>query len=281
LSVLPLLAAVVIAISGSWRAGWIVLAAVVLSIGVAPALLLIRRRPEDVGLLPDGDVQPTGGVVAAAEAEERDFTLGEAVRTRSYWFLAFGVACILFAAGAINFHQIPHLEQQGLPRTQAALVVTVFSVMGAIGSFVGGVIATRVTIRWTMVASLLGQAASVLLLIGADSLLGAMIYAVTYGLVFGSMHALNQALYADYFGRASLGLIRGSMQPLQMGANAAGPVLTGLWFDRHDSYSEPFVLFAVLFVIAALSLVLSPYPRRSRREPRGAGVEPLGGGRGG
>lgn len=280
MAILPLLTAVVIAISGTWRAGWVALAAVVLTVGVAPALLLIRRRPEDVGLLPDGDAQPADGDVAAGEAGKRDFTLSEAVRTRAYWFLAFGVACILFAGGAINFHQIPHLEQQGLPRTQAALVVTVFSVMGALGSILGAAIATRATIRWTMAASLLGQAASVLLLITADSLAGAMIYAVTYGLVFGSMVALNEALYADYFGRASLGLIRGSVQPLQMGANAAGPVLTGVWFDRHDSYSEPFALFAVLFVIAALSLALSPYPRHPRRGPRRGGVEPSSSGRG-
>lgn len=271
MAMLPLLVAVVIAIFGTWRAGWVALAAIILATGVAPALLLIRRRPEDVGLLPDGDATPADG--AAAESREQDFTLGEAVRTRAYWFLAAGVACILFAGGAINFHLIPHLEHQGLSRTQAALVVTVFSAMGAVGSILGGAIATRATIRWTMAASLLGQAAAVLLLITADSLMGAMIYAVTYGLVFGSMFGLHQALYADYFGRASLGLIRGSVQPLQMGANAAGPVLTGVWFDRHDSYSEPFALFALLFLIAALSLALSPYPRRRARkvdgEPRG------------
>jgi MFS family permease len=246
MAILPLLAAVVISISGTWRAGWIALAAVVLTVGVAPALLLIRRRPEDVGLRPDGDPEPVPDRPLPEEREDHDFTLGEAARTRAYWLLAFGVACILFSAGSINFHLVPHLEHQGMPRAQAAFVVTVFSIFGIVGSLVGGVVATRLTIRWTMAISLAGQAGGVLLLITVASLPSAMVYATTYGLVFGSMVALNQALYADYFGRTALGLIRGSVQPLQMGANAAGPVLTGVWFDRNSSYDAPFTLFAVL-----------------------------------
>ena len=92
----------------------------------------------------------------------------------------------MFAQGSINFHQIPHLEDQGLQRTQAALVVSVFSSVGALGGLLGGLLSTRVRMRWTMTLSLLGMAGGILLLINADSIAAALVYAVVYGLFFGS-----------------------------------------------------------------------------------------------
>ncbi|MPZ99849.1 MAG: MFS transporter [Dehalococcoidia bacterium] len=266
MAVFPLLVAVVIAATGTWRAGWYALLVVTLVVGVVPPLLFMRRRPEDLGLRPDGDPpEPLGAPdpALAPDWDRREFTLREALRTRAYWFLGFGLSFILFAGGSVNFHQVPHLVDQGLPRTQAAFIVTVFSTVGGLGGLLGGAIATRATVRWTMVVALAGMAGGVLLLLVASSVAVALVYAVVYGVFFGAMVALNQVIYADYFGRRSMGLIRGSHQPVQMGMNAVGPFATGLWVDRTGSYEAPFILFAVFFLIAAGALVLSPYPQRT------------------
>jgi MFS family permease len=264
----PLLAAIVIDVSGTWRAGWVALGLVILVVGVLPPSLLLRRRPEDMGLLPDG--APALDDLDGLEGpREVNFTLGEAARTRAYWLLGGGISLVLFAGGSVNFHQIPHLVDQGMPTTQAALVVTVFSVVGALGALIGGGVASRITMRWTMALSLFGMAASIPLLIVSSSLPLALIYALVYGTVFGSMVALNQVIYADYFGRAQMGLIRGSVQPLQLGMNAAGPFVTGLWFDATGSYTAPFSLFAVLFLLAGLAFAFSPYPQLVRSGVRG------------
>ncbi len=71
-------------------------------------------------------------------------------------------------------------------------------------------------------------------------------------------------IYADYFGRSQMGLIRGSVQPLQLGMNALGPFATGLWFDATGSYTAPFWAFALLFLVAGLAFAFSPYPQLSR-----------------
>ena len=81
------------------------------------------------------------------------------------------------------------------------------------------------------------------------------------------MVTLNQVIYADYFGRRSLGVIRGSFQPVQMAMNAAGPWLAGLWYDRAGSYDAVFTVFALLFLVAAASVALARYPH----PPGGAG----------
>ena len=261
---LPVYAAVVISIAGDWRAGWLALGAVVLLVGVIPPAVFLRRRPEDVGLRPDGD-PPVPSVDAAlpAAAIEGDFTLGEATRTRAYWFMGIAVGVLMFTGGSINFHQIPYLVDQGLSSTAAASVVTVFSTVGAFGGLAGGYAAGRITARWTMIASLVVMAIGPMILLQADTLAVALVYAVAYGTFFGSTVAMNQAIYADYFGRTSLGVIRGSFQPVQLVLNAAGPFLTGLWVDRAGSYALPFVVFSLCLLTAAVLLLFAPYPRRA------------------
>lgn len=265
MAIFPVVVAVVINVSGSWRAGWIALALIAVLV-VIPSAIFMRRRPEDMGLRPDGDpeVVVVEGVTPAIE-RETDFTLSEAIRTRAYWLVGLAIALVVFCGGAINFHQIPHLVEQGLSRTQAALVVAVWSGVGVFGAVTGGAIAQRFTMRWTMTASLAGMAASILLLMNVTTLPGALAYALIYGSFFGVMVSLMQVVYADYFGRRSMGTIRGAFQPVEMGMNAAGPFLVGLWFDRTGSYDMPFIGFAVLFGFAALALALASYPGRPER----------------
>ena len=265
MATLPVLAAVVIGATGDWRMGWLALAAVILVVGVAPPLLFMRRRPEDVGLLPDGDLpelDTEGRALPLAALHASDFTLREAARTRAYWLIGLAMALVFFAGGSVNFHQIPHLVDQGLPRTEAALVVSVFSLVGAAGGLLGGYIAARTSVRWTMAAALAGMAGGILLLAVASNLLTALTYAVTYGLFFGAMNALSQVIYADYFGRRAVGLIQGSIQPVQMGMNAIGPFLTGLWYVSTGSYTVPFLTFATFFLVAAGAVALAPTPVR-------------------
>ena len=271
MALLPLYVAVVISIAGDWRAGWIALVFVALVFGVAPPALLIRRRPEDHGLRPDGDPEPPPREDGLASVSgEHDFTLREAVRTRSYWLMGIAVGLMMLTSGSINFHQIPYLVDQGFQSTDAALVVTIFAAVGALGGLLGGFVATRFTARTTTIVSVGGMAIGPLLLLQTDAFPMAVIYAVVSGTFFGSTVAMNQSLYADYFGRTSLGVIRGSFQPVQLVLNAAGPFLTGLWVDQADSYRLPFLVFSGLLLGAAVLLLLAPHPRRPT--PRGAAV---------
>ena len=258
-AVVPLLLALVIAARG-WPDGFRSLAVVFLVFGIVPALLLMRRRPEDMGLRPDGDPPPTPEERRAAALLDPTWTLGAAVRTRAYWLVGAAFALAIFGNGAINFHQIPHLVDQGLSTTQAALILTVMSIAGAAGGLLSGVIATRVRSRWTMVGALLLQCTGVLLLLAVDSFAMALLYALWYGLFFGMMVTQLQVIYADYFGRWQLGLIRGSFQPVALAFNAAGPLVLGVWFDRAGGYEGPFALIIAFFLVAAVALAAARYP---------------------
>lgn len=235
---------------------------VALIFGVVPPALFIHRRPEDVGLLPDGDPVPPARDPAALSSDHGDFTLREAVATRAYWLMGVAIGLMMLTSGSINFHQIPYLIDEGFGFTRAASVVALFCASGALGGLVGGAFAERVTARRTLAISLLGMATGPLRLTQIDAFGTAVWYAVVYGLFFGSGVAMNQAIYADYFGRTSLGIIRGSFQPVQLVLNAAGPFLTGLWVDQAGSYNVPFITFSCCLLASAGLLVLAPIPSR-------------------
>jgi len=257
-AILPLLATFVMAITGSWRSGWISLALVAVLAGI-PALLLMDRRPEDRGLLPDGDPVPAPGSTGANE--ETSFTLAQAIRTRAYWLVGTGITLMVFVGPSINFHQLPHLMDRGLPPTQAAMVVTASAVIGALGGVLGGMIAVRITMRWTAVCSLLGMSGGLLLLLAASDLFTALLFATLYGASFGAQLAINQLVYAEYFGRRSMGVIRSSFQPAQLTMSAAGPYVVGLWFSRVGSYTGPFVGLSILLLIAAVVFAFASLPK--------------------
>jgi predicted MFS family arabinose efflux permease len=214
-----------------------------------------------MGLRPDGDPVPEDWETLPAGSREREFTLNQAIHTRAYWLIGVSMTCVMFAGGSINFHQIPHLIDQGLSRTDAALAVMIFSTMSIGGALIGGAVAMRITIRRTMAPSLLVMAGGVLLLLYVDSMASALVYALVYGSFFGVYVAMNQVVYAEYFGRRSFGTIRGSMQPVGLLANAGGPFAGGLWYDVTGSYTGIFILYSALFLVAALAMTFAPYPR--------------------
>lgn len=258
-AVVPLAVALVIAARG-WPDGFRTLGLVFLVFGIVPPLLLMRRRPEDMGLRPDGNPPAAPGERRAAALLDPAWTLGAALRTRAYWLVGLAFALAIFGNGSINFHQIPHLVDQGLSTTEAALILTVMSIASASGGLIGGIIATRLRSRWTMVGALVFQCSGVVLLLAVDSFALALIYAVWYGLFFGVMVTQLQVVYAEYFGRLQLGVIRGSFQPVALAFNAAGPLVLGIWFDRAGGYEGPFTLIIVFFLIAALALAAASYP---------------------
>ena len=266
MAILPLAVQLVLLAVG-WRSAYVMLGALVLSLAVLPSLRYLRRRPEDEGLLPDGRPPPTPAQVTPAEPvvpTEEEWTLREAVRTPALWLLTLATSQMFLVGGAVNLHQMPHLVDRGLSSTAAVGVVSTFAVFGGIGGLLGGVAQRRWGARWTLTGSLVGTAAGLVLLIQADNVAFAYFYGAWYGLVFGSVVTMMQVIYAEYFGRESLGSIRGAVAPVQMVFNAAGPVLAGVAFDVTGSYSQIFWVYTGVLLLAAFWMALARPPRRHR-----------------
>ena len=262
MALMPLIVLLMVTLA-SWRAAFATLGILVLVLAVGPAWRFIRRRPEDFGLLPDGREQP--------EEEEDDadsfaaidirWTVRETVRTRAYWLLVIGTAQIFLVGGAVNLSMASHLQDSGVGRATAVTAITVWALAGIAGGVIGGELRQRMSVRLALPMMLFMTSTALLLLILVENAWMAYLFAVYHGLMFGAQFPLHQTIFADYFGRWSLGAIQGINAPIQFGLNSIGPVIANVRFDQTGSYDQIFVVFIGLYLFGALLILLAARPR--------------------
>lgn len=247
-----------------WRATWQVLGIIALVLVAPPALLLVRRRPEDVGLLPDGASAPVQKVQATSHhTQETVWTLRAALRTRALWLVLASTNLALMGLQGVLVHQIAILQEQGLTRDQAALVGTVLAVFALVTKPAWGLLSERVAVRYLLSVVSGGCVLGVALLLGTHGLAMGVAYAVVLGTFVAATAPLNNLVWANYFGREFLGTIRGAIGPASMAVNSVSPLIVSLLHDRFAGYSKPLLLILALYAVSAL-LILVATPPRSR-----------------
>ena len=254
-----------------WRAAFLALGVLIVVVALVPSWRWIRRRPEDLGLRPDGD-PPAARLATAAAGAAHDprWTVGEAIRTRPFWLLLIGSSALMFVNGAVNLSMASHLGDNGIGRGTAITVITLWAVMGMVGGVVGGELRERVAIRLALSASVLFLSGGIVMLLAVQNVWMAFLFAIAHGLAFGALLPLLQVVFADYFGRWSVGAIRGVTAPVQFGVNALGPLAATLVFDSRGSYDLIFVVFVLLALAAALLFLFARPPVHRATESRAA-----------
>ena len=264
----PLIASVIIGVSG-WREAWIVLGILVWAIALLPTGLLLVQQPEDVGLQPDGDPPiPVSDIAEAASvpapaAEEPVWTLREAMRTPALWMFATATGSVFLVQAGVNTHLAAYLRDQGLSAAFAGFGISLNAAFLGLGSLFWGWLTERVPPRYVMAAIAVIVGGSSALFIIADSTIEVLTYSTLFGFGVGGLLSVPPVAYADYYGRRSLGVIRGVTEPLTSFGQAIGAVLAGVVFDLTDSYELAFATFAVLSGLAMLLVLFARPPRRA------------------
>ena len=227
------------------------------------------RRPEDIGLLPDGAVRSpsqalpdVGAATVASEPIEPGYTRSEALRTRAFWTLALFTALIYPVQAGMSLHQAAHLIESGLLPSSAATAVSFFTFSSAITGFSYGFLARWLTIKVCLAAAGLLLAASALTMMATTTLPLALLAGGLFGLGIGGVHVILPVAWADYFGRQSFGAIRGVALSIQVVSQAVGPLLSGILRDVTGDYLASLTCFAVLAVLGSLAALLTRAPVR-------------------
>ena len=256
--------------SMGWRDAFAVLAVFAFAI-IVPIALLMRRQPEDYGLLPDG-TRPGAGQHAAKsrsaiEQQRRDaansYRRGEAIRTPAMWLLIMGYGLHTWAVLAVLVHAIPFMTDSGFTRTEAALAIALNGGANLISKFVWGYFLQRVHVRYLSATSLTACALGVALMLftAHTGLWGLMFFAFfLWGFGFGGTVPLSEFIWAKYFGRVHIGAVRGTSLPFIVVLQALGPILAGLYFDIFSSYVGVFAVFAAAHLIGAVAILVSREP---------------------
>ncbi len=252
--------------SWNWRVGYAAMGAFILAL-VAPTSLIMRRTPEDHGLLPDGDsTEPTTRASQSAHAKEApSFTREEAVRSRAFWLLLIGFAFNMAALSSVLVHAIPLLTDTGFTRAIAASALAINGLGNLSSKAVWGYGLQRVHPRPLVIAAFVTSSIGVtLILIAASTGLYAILFPAffLYGFGFGGTIPLGEFTWAKYFGRRRIGAIRGIGNPVAILFSGLGPILVGLWFDLSGVYQPAFFAIIASFFAGALLVGMSREPRK-------------------
>ncbi|MBI2935928.1 MAG: MFS transporter [Chloroflexi bacterium] len=254
----------------SWRTATVAVGLTCWSLTLLPVLFWLRRQPEDMGLVADGRTAPEGQNRQNTPQEhrrrgtERSFTLKEALRTPAFFIILGTVSVSFFVNTGVNFNMLALFTDQGLTATQGATVILAWSFVGIPAVLAAGFLAERLPIRYLLTVVYLGLALGVGVLSQVRSLEMAFLFAAVHGTFLGAMPLLQNLVVADYYGRGSLGVIRGFVTPFQMFGNSLGPLAAAFVFDTTGSYAAILAVFMVLLALAGTSMLAALPPRIPR-----------------
>lgn len=245
-----------------WRAAWVALAVVMLCVGVIPSALFVRRQPEDMGLVIEGDdARPR----PRPAREERQTPLSEVIRTPAFWVILVSLFMGSVAISGVGLHLVPHLTQRGLSPTAAVAAVSVMAISGAIAALATGLLAERASPKLLLILAYLLGAVSMWTLINADTLTETYLFAVMQGFLGAGVNTLAPIMWASYYGRRSLGGVFGMSRAAQVFGFAVGPLASAIVYDSAGSYTGAFIGLALVAVMAAALLLTARRPTPANR----------------
>jgi MFS family permease len=255
----------------SWRTAAIALGVTVWATALLPAALLLRRRPEDMGQLPDGATRDLRAVGAQREVvgpgtDEVSFKRGEAMRTPAFHLLLAALSAQSFVATGINFHWFSYLTGNGVSSGVTIASLAIAPLVGMPASVIAGFIAEKVPPQMVLAVAYVMTAGAIGILLVADNPVLAIVFGVVYGSAMGIQLTNNQVIWADFFGRDSIGGIRGIIAPVQMFTNALGPLAAALSFDLTGGYDAIFSGGIVVLLASAALAALARKPVHASRQ---------------
>lgn len=256
-----------------WRASCWALGVLVLAV-LGPLNLLVRRRPQDLGLQPDGgdgnsvrDRGRSGATIIDPAWASIEWTIGRALRTARFWWLALGYFCALYAWYAVQVHQTTYLIETGFGQTEAAWALGAVSVVAIPGQIALGALSDRVGREWIWTAGCFGFALSYAALIALEavpsrSLLYLMV--VSQGFLGYALTSVMGPIVAEIFEGPHYGTIFGTVTIAMIAGGAAGPWLAGVIHDATGSYRPAFLLAIACCTASAIAVWMAA-PRKVRR----------------
>lgn len=237
-----------------WRDALLIMGGVQLAV-CFPLAVSIRNRPAEMGLHPDDD--PSAEAEDTTAAAPEGLSVGQALRSSTFWKLSLAIALTSLGTTAIIVHQIPFLTSSaGMSPGLAAASVTAMTLLSLVGRLGFGHLSDLMDKR-KVLSGTFALAALALLLFASVHRPWQVAYAIpVFALGFGGLIPVRPAFQAEYFGLRSFGAIQGLVFTVSMLGSLVGPVFAGWLYDQTDSYRLAFVLLS-LGAFLAVPLILS------------------------
>ena len=230
-----------------------------------PVSFVLRSRPEDMGLRPDGDVAPAAqsgpqsGGQRPVQRDSTDFTVKEALRTTTFWAMLLGVVARVSATNAIIIHIFPMLEGEGLTASEASVYVSVMFFLAIPLRFVMGVAGGMLSPRKILFGGLNIGALGLLALLLLDGQAGVILFVLALAVVEG-VSSVNWIMLGDYYGRSKFASLMGLMSVFHNVGLFVSPIFSGWVRDTTGAYDIVLITFIPLYVASAIVFGLARRP---------------------
>lgn len=232
-----------------WRDATLYLGVLLAVTTILPHALILRRRPADLGLVPDGEPNRI-----TSDTPPVNVSLSGALHNRFFWMLTAAFTLSFLAASAIRVHFIPFLIDSGIDASSAAVASGAIGIMQVIGRVFFAPLEARYSARAMVTGVFVMQAASMLILLAGPSALIIGAFLIIFGTSFGAKTLARAAVIADLFGASHFGRISSVNSIFLTVAGTLAPVGAGLLYDATGSYD--LVLWLAVGLAAASAAVM-------------------------
>ena len=260
----------------SWRWAFRIMTTTILVIGI-PIALIMRHRPEQYGLLPDGvppgETKPSNKLLgqeshtvtdSATIPKTKDFTILEAIRTSSFWFFTISVSGRSAVTTALAINTFPLVQNLGGGSTEASLLFLLQGIFSAPGRLFLSWAGDFVNKRYIMAGCLLFLAITLGLMSVAPTVKQLTILWVPYAILWGGLSSLPNALRADLFGRENFATIQGATAPVSNLFGLLAPIFATWVFQTTGSYRVPLLVFSGFFILSMVLILFAKPPVRGK-----------------
>jgi MFS family permease len=232
-----------------------------------PLSLLVRHRPEQYGYLPDGEPSRTvevDEVQVSAPHEDVDVSAKQALKSRVFWHIAFGMVCHFMVAIAVTTHVMPYLSSIGISRATSSLVAMAMPLVNIGGrlsfGWFGDMFDKRRVTAWGMAS--LGLSMLMFSYVHAAGTWLMVAFIIIFGIGYGGPVPMSAALIREYFGRAWLGTVLGLATGAAYVGSLIGPPLAGWIYDAYGSYQGAWFIMAGVAFAGMVSFITTPSVRQ-------------------
>ncbi len=250
-----------------WRSAYLTSALLTWGLIIPLVLLVIKEKPADMGLYPDGIETPEAAAVTKAPLSvSEEMTPKMALATSTFWLITIAFLLTGFSQIGIIQSQVPYLEDVGFPAVTAASALAGVGLWSVISKFGWGWLSDRIQVKYVYAIGMGLQLGSLLILMSigsASSLAVIWLYASIMGLGISTAMLTQSMLISTNFGLASYGAIFGIVNLVYNVGSVAGPLMAGYMYDITNTYQSAFIIFLVLGLVAIPAILVVRRPKSS------------------
>lgn len=244
---------------------WRTWTALLLLIMIPAGWIVIRNRPEEKGLMPDGDRDDDLGQnqfrpAKRVEVSSYPWRLDEAMKTRSFWLMLLTMAIPSMINTGITFHMVSIIGEKGFSSAFAASILSIMALSQFPMTFVAGFVVDYVKVHLVKGLNYILYLVVVLAIFLGDRPALLILYAILHGIFLAFDSVSTGVLWPNYFGSRNLGSIRSITMTSMVIGSALGPLPFGLAYDIFGGYNEILIIMMAFPLLGALASFASPAP---------------------